>query len=117
MSSIEQLLSGNVKDFWDQHDWIDDLLVTRAAGFSQNYSSSSIYADPLLLQTYVVWHATTLHLYKIMEPLVVHEQSAFRVLEYQKKAATAAREIASIARNYARPGFLKVSSYTGSILN
>ncbi|KAI0890812.1 fungal-specific transcription factor domain-containing protein [Annulohypoxylon nitens] len=107
MCSIDQLLSGDLKDFWDQHDWVDNLLATRVAGFSQKYSSSSIYADPLLLQTQVLWHTTTLHLYSVMEPLTVHDQSAFRVLEYQRKAGTAAREIASIAKNYARPGAFK----------
>ncbi|KAF3771158.1 hypothetical protein M406DRAFT_217911, partial [Cryphonectria parasitica EP155] len=105
-SSMEQLY-GNTKSFWERHDWIDGLLMARMANLSQSYSSSSLYADPLLLQAHVSLQTGVLYMYKITEPLMMQEDSTFQVLEYQKRAAVAAHEIALVARDYAQLGFFK----------
>lgn len=109
VSTVEQALGNETDDFWLRHEWIDSILSQRIDSLSLNYSTSSIYADPMLLLTHMILQTTTLYLYKIMEPLVVHEHYVFRILEYQKRAMAAAQEIARIAKDHAHVGFFKVS--------
>jgi hypothetical protein len=109
VSSVEQLYGSATEDFWVRHDWINATLTKRITSFSRDRSASSIYGEPMLLLAHVIQQTTTLYLYKTMEPFVIHQDCASRVLDYQRRAISAAREVAMVAKRLASFGTFKVS--------
>lgn len=106
--TVEQFYGNTTQDFWARHEWINQNLKGRIEAFTLNYPTVSVFSDPMLLLTYMVLQTTTLYLYKIMEPLAIDESCVDMVLEYQKHAITAAREIARLTKEHAHIGYFKV---------
>ncbi|KIM94093.1 hypothetical protein OIDMADRAFT_136671 [Oidiodendron maius Zn] len=100
VSRAEKFYGNTTQDFWMRHQWIDTALGQRQESFLINHPPVSIAADPILLLTHMVLQSTTLYLYKIMEPITIEEQCNTMVIEYQKRAIAAAKEIARLTQEH-----------------
>ncbi|KAI9879284.1 MAG: hypothetical protein M1830_009014 [Pleopsidium flavum] len=109
VSTVEQVYGNASLDFWLRHEWLDSMLTKRMESFSLNYPTVSIFADPMLLFTFMVVQTTIIYLCKIMEPLGDTEQYKATVIEYQKRALWAAREIARLSKEHGHIGYFKAS--------
>ncbi|KAH8879031.1 hypothetical protein GQ53DRAFT_856499 [Thozetella sp. PMI_491] len=107
MSSNERLYGCATQDFWSRHEWIDSLLRQRIDSFALTHPSLTVFVDPGVLLSYMIMQATTLYLYKIMEPLLSNGQFADRVTNYRRRAMAAAREISRLTKEYMHISYFK----------
>ncbi|KFZ19471.1 hypothetical protein V501_00654 [Pseudogymnoascus sp. VKM F-4519 (FW-2642)] len=105
VSTVEQYYGNTTQDFWFRHEWIDFKLREKADTFALKYPTTTIFAEPMLLMSFMILQATTLYLYKIMESMSVDDSCGEKVLEYQIQAITAAKKIANLTKEHARIGY------------
>lgn len=85
------------------------MLSQRVQVFQLSYPAVSVFADPMLLFTFMVTHSVTIYLCKIVE--LVGENGEFDdiLVKYQERALIAAREIARLSSNQGHIGYFKVN--------
>ena len=86
------------------------MLKRRLESFTKYHPSVSVFADPMLLFTFMTLQATIIFLCKIMEQLEQIDQFRSTQVEYRKRALTAAKEIARLSKEQGHSGYFKVGS-------
>lgn len=92
----------------DQHQWLESILANRLEILSQYYPSPSQICDPMPSFAHIMAHASVIHLYKGVESLVWAVDKSAWVVEYQRRAFTAAQEIVKLAESLIELNLFKV---------
>ncbi|KAK1759001.1 pyrimidine pathway regulatory protein 1 [Echria macrotheca] len=108
VSTVEQAYGNNAPlDFWLRHEWLDGLLTRRLDALRVNYPVVSAVTDSMLLFALVLGQAAVVYLTSIMDKLGGEQQCQPAVLEYRKRAVSAAQEIARLTKAQEHLGFFK----------
>lgn len=107
VSSVERASGSTSLDFWLRHEWLDGMLARTLESLAMTTPMVSAVADPMLLFAFMMGHATTIYMSQIVETSGMENQCRPN-LEYQGRAAQAAREIASLAKAHEHIGYFKV---------
>ncbi|KGO36756.1 Transcription factor, fungi [Penicillium expansum] len=100
---------GDMAPNWtDQHQWLDNVLTNRLQILSQHYPSPTQVCDPMLSFAHIMGQASVIHLYKGMESIVWAVNEGALVLEYRRRALSAAQEIVKQAKGLIEFYFFKV---------
>jgi hypothetical protein len=100
---------GDLAPNWiDQHQWLDNVLTNRLQILSQYYPSPAQICDPLISFAHIMGQASVIHLYKGIESAVWTVDKEAWVLEYQRRAFSAAQEIVKLAKGLTEFNFFKV---------
>ncbi|KAJ5953511.1 hypothetical protein N7454_000407 [Penicillium verhagenii] len=90
---------GDIAPNWtDQNRWLDNVLNNRLQILSQYYPSPTQICDPMLSFAHIMGQASVIHLYKGMESIVWAVDEGALVLEYRRRALSAAQEIVKQAK-------------------
>jgi hypothetical protein len=112
-STVERVYGDVSQDFWDRHQWLDDILTQRMQILSLHYPSASEQVDPMLLFTNMVAQTTVIYLYKTIESMSWEtDEYQISVLSYEKRAMCAAREIVVLAKALSQLSYFKVHPFT-----
>lgn len=100
---------GDLAPNWtDQHQWLDNVLTNRLQVLSQYYPSPTQIYDPVLSFANIMGQASVIYLYKGMESVAWVVDDGARVVEYRRRALSAAHEIAKLAKGLTEFNFFKV---------
>lgn len=100
---------GELAPNWtDQHQWLDNVLTNRLQILSQYYPSPTQICDPMLSFAHIMGQASVIHLYKGMASVVWAVDDGAWVVEYQRRALSAAQEIVKLAKGLTEFNFFKV---------
>ena len=91
------------------------MLMQRQDSFALNYLGVAVFPDPMLLLSHMVLQTTTIYLYKVIESVMADKESDPRIIEYQKRAISAAQEIARLTKEHVHMSCFKVSSHTSPL--
>jgi hypothetical protein len=107
--SAERAYKAVSQNFWGRHDWLAELVRTRADTLMRNYPPASQHSDSLLLFTNMVAHATILNLCKVMESESWESTEYWNAcVEFKQRALLAAREIVILSRSLVHLSYFKV---------
>lgn len=108
VSAAERAFGNPSLDFWLRHEWLDGMLTRTLDSLAVNAHVVSAMADPMLLFSFMMAHATAIFMCQIAESSGLDNQYRPTVVESQQRATRAAREIAALAKTHEQIGYFKV---------
>lgn len=108
VSNVERAYGNASLDFWLRHEWLDNMLNKRLETLTSHYPVVSAVADSMLLFAFLVAQTAIIYLADVIESLAPEQRCQPNVIEYQKRAVAAAREIARLSKAHEHIGFFKV---------
>lgn len=112
--TIERVYGNMMANHCERQTWLDDTLSRQTLRLQQNYLSSSVKVESMLLFTSMVAQATALSLCKAAES--ISQASAEKHSQYQNKALAAIKEIARLCKCLLHFSFFKVSIFVSKVL-
>ncbi|KAG0646229.1 transcriptional activator [Hyphodiscus hymeniophilus] len=114
MIAIDQTKTSPLtENFWDRHQWHDEMLKARAATLCAMYPSVSQDADCMLLFANMILHTTILCLGKAMESVQWQgDQYQDVVVAFKQRCLVAAKEIVNLSRSVVYISYFKVHPFT-----
>ncbi len=110
VSNVERAYGSASLDFWLRHEWLDGMLTKRLGVLINNYPIMSAISDSMLLFAFMMAQTAVIYLCTIIETIGSDHQYQPAIMEYQKRAAQAAQEIARLAKAHEHIGYFKVST-------
>ncbi|KAL7626110.1 hypothetical protein AAE478_002880 [Parahypoxylon ruwenzoriense] len=112
-SMVDNIYLGETRGFWDQHEWINAILIQRMDVFSLRYPIAVQEADPMLLFISMMWRTAVLYMYQLVKSAVaVQEEKRPAVMDYTRQSTIAAKEIVSLTNKLSQLNSFKVHPLT-----
>ena len=109
-SKVECVYQNVSEDFWSRHNWLDTMLTQQQIILSTEYPLASQHVDPTMLFIDMMVHTTVLYLHNIVESMPWKgDEYQETVLEYQRRALTAAVHINTLTKPLSQLSCFKVS--------
>lgn len=98
-STVERVYRDGFAEFWERHQWLDNILTKRMQILSWNYPYAVEHTDPLLLFTNMMAHTTVLHLNMVIQSTAWDTDEYEEIIcQYGKRSMSAAQEMVSLAK-------------------
>ncbi|KAI0382683.1 hypothetical protein F5Y04DRAFT_287732 [Hypomontagnella monticulosa] len=113
-STVDNIYLNESREFWERHEWINNVLIQRMDIFSLNYPTAVQEADPMLLFISMMWRTTVLYMYQLIKSMIhpTDEKRSSVLADYTRQSTIAAKEIVNLTNKLSQLNSLKVHPLT-----